>query len=125
MSEWLKWIMAAAGLIYVAFAMSLLVRKKINERNTLVWIGTCVVILVLSINPETLDWLARQFGVAYPPSLLFLLSVLVLLLFTLYQSTQISALQEKVKELSQHVALQDVEERKYGANADNRNDNIR
>ena len=111
MSEWLKWILAAAGLLYSGFAISLLVRKKINERNTLVWLVSCVIIVILSINPELLDAIAVKVGVNYPPSLLFLFSVLVLLLLALYQSIQISALQEKMKELSQYIALQHVQER--------------
>jgi len=111
MSDWLKWVLAAAGLLYAGIAMGLLVKKKINERNMIVWIGSCVIILILSVNPEMLDWLAVKVGVSYPPSLLFLFSVLVLLLLTLYQSIQISTLQDKLKELSQFVALQEIPER--------------
>jgi len=109
MGDWLKWIVAIAGLLYLVFVVSLLVKKKISELNTLVWIGTTAIILILSANTRWLDRLAELVGVGYPPSLLFLFSVLVLLLLTLYQSVQISVLQEKVKDLSQFIALEHAE----------------
>ncbi|EXX85369.1 hypothetical protein BG53_07705 [Paenibacillus darwinianus] len=97
------------GLLFSGYVVSLLVRKKINEKNTLVWLGSAIIILILSVNPEILDTMARWTGVAYPPTLLFLLSLLVLLLLSLYQSIQISALHDKIKELSQYIALRDAE----------------
>jgi hypothetical protein len=51
------------------------------------------------------DKTAKMFGIAYPPSLLFLLSTLILLLFSLYQTIQITKLSNKVKDISQYLAL--------------------
>ncbi|HZG58494.1 DUF2304 domain-containing protein [Paenibacillus sp.] len=110
MSDLLRWLLAAAGLVYTYFAMFMLIKKKLNELNTLVWLSSCFVIVVFSIFPELFDRLALAVGVAYPPSLLFLLSVLVLLLLTLHQSMQISKLQEKIRDLTQFLALQHARE---------------
>lgn len=68
-----------------------------------------IAILVVSANPGWLDWAAGKLGVAYPPTLLFLFSTLVLLIIVLRQSMQISVLNEKLRQLAQHVALQDSE----------------
>jgi hypothetical protein len=113
MSDILKWILVAAGLAYTGFAIAMLTKKKLNEMNVLVWLTSCIVIVVLAINPELFDRLAAAVGVDYPPSLLFLLSVLVLLLLNLHQSMQISTLQEKLKHLTQFVALQSMQEKPF------------
>ena len=97
------------GLTFCGIVFSLLIRKRINEKNTLVWLGSAVLIFILSVNPALLDRAASWLGVEYPPTLLFLLSLIVLMMLNLYQSIQISALHDKMKELSQYIALRDAE----------------
>ncbi|WP_248927318.1 DUF2304 domain-containing protein [Paenibacillus hamazuiensis] len=110
MPSLLKWFVLLLGFSFSGIVIYLLTRKKINEKNTLVWLGGTIIILVLSVNPHLLDSLAKIVDVDYPPSLLFLFSVMVLLLLNLYQSIQISSLHDKIKELSQYIALRDAED---------------
>jgi hypothetical protein len=105
MSSLLKFIIFLSGAIFTYTVLALLVRRKINERNSLVWLTGAILIMIISLNPDLLDWIARQVGVDYPPSLLFLFSILVLLVIVLYQSIQISMLNEKVKVLAQHISI--------------------
>jgi hypothetical protein len=65
---------------------------------------------MISAFPSLLNWIAEKLGVEYPPSLLFLFSALILLIVVLSQSMQISILNDKIKQLAQHVALQNIEE---------------
>lgn len=105
MSNILKVIIFGTGISLCVWVIMLLVRKKINERNTLVWISGVIAVLLLSANPEWLNVAADWTGVSYPPSLLFLCSFIVLLIMTLYQSIQISQLYAKLKDVSQAIAL--------------------
>jgi hypothetical protein len=68
-----------------------------------------LIIFLIAGNPVLLDKAAKLLGVAYPPSLLFLLSTLILLLFSLYQTIQITKLSNKVKDISQYLALKNVQ----------------
>ena len=106
MSPVLKIVILWIGISLCLWVITLLARRKINERNTLVWIGGVIIVLILSANPEWLDTAAVWVGVDYPPSLLFLGSFIVLLIITLYQSIQISQLHDKIKNISQGIALQ-------------------
>jgi len=108
--EMLGWFVLMLGLLFSAIVLSFLIRKKINEKNTLVWLGSAVLILILAVNPNMLDDLAGFVGISYPPTLLFLLSLMVLLMLNLYQSIQISTLHDRIKELSQYIALRDAHE---------------
>jgi hypothetical protein len=112
MSSLLKIIIFLSGALFTFTVLALLVRRKINERNSLVWLTGAVLIMIISLYPALLDWIARQVGVDYPPSLLFLFSILVLLVIVLYQSIQISMLNEKVKELAQHISINHYEDRR-------------
>ena len=102
----LKLFLLACGVVFVGIMLYLLIKKKISEWNVMAWLSGAVVILLISARPEWFDLLAKQVGVSYPPSLLFLCSTLILLLLVLYQSIQLSALQNKVRQIAQHVAIQ-------------------
>ncbi|WP_309120788.1 DUF2304 domain-containing protein [Paenibacillus sp.] len=94
-----------SGLVFTFIVLNLLLKRKINERNSIVWFLGAGSILLVSANPGWLDWVAARVGIQYPPSLLFLFSNLILLLLVLHQSTQISALNEKLKQLAQHISI--------------------
>lgn len=123
MGSTLKITILICGLLFVGTVFYLLVNKKINERNSLFWLLGALVILALSTMPEILEILAELAGVDYPPTLLFLCSTLIILFITLYQSIQISILQERLKELTQLFAIiqntvltqEEMKEEHYGA----------
>jgi len=102
------------GLVFAYYILVLLLKRKISEKNSIVWLFGAVTILLVAANPDWLDWIAARLGITYPPSLLFLVSNLVLLMVVLYQSTQISVLNEKMKQLAQHVSILEQEAKEDG-----------
>ncbi|MCR4440812.1 MAG: DUF2304 domain-containing protein [Peptococcaceae bacterium] len=109
MGSTLRIVILFTGLSAVCAVFYLLVKRKINERNSLFWLCGALAILVFSTMPDTLEIMADLAGVKYPPTLLFLLSILVILFITLHQSIQISVLQERVKELTQRLAIEQMD----------------
>jgi hypothetical protein len=105
MSEPLKLFVLACGLLFALAVVRLLLKKRISERNSIAWMGAALSTLSLSAFPQLVDKIAKWVNVSYPPTLIFLFSTLVLLLFVLYQSMQISMLNEKIKEIAQRIAL--------------------
>ena len=105
MSIALKFTILVLGAVFVVTVIYLLIRRKISERNSFLWLAGALIILLLSTIPDILQILAHVTGVDYPPTLLFLLSILVILFMLLNQSIQISVLQDKCKELTQQLAI--------------------
>ena len=105
MSDVLRAFILFCGLFFCGSIFYLLIKRKINERNSLFWLIGAFIILALSAAPEILEVFAGIVGVDYPPTLLFTLSILILLLIVFSQSIQISVLNEQLKELTQHVAI--------------------
>ncbi len=59
-----------------------LVRKgKMHGPYATWWLLVAVCAIVLSIFPKIIDWAAAQVGITYPPTLLFVLSVSLILGF--------------------------------------------
>ena len=116
----LKIFILLCGVSFVAIVIRLLIKRKINEKNSILWLTGAAAILILSTEPELLEVAAKFLGVDYPPSLLFLFSTLVLLFIALTQSIQISILSEQIKELTQHIAVKNCKD-KQGLNEDKQN----
>ena len=85
--------------------VELIRRGRLKERYSLLWLFAGGVLLVLSSSRNILEYISNMVGIYYPPSFLFLLAFLFLLLITLHFSVTISGLSEKNKRLAQELAL--------------------
>jgi hypothetical protein len=110
-------IFAAIGALAVLGIIFELIRqRKLQERYALLWLGTGLIIFVLAVWQGGLNRLADLVGIAYPPSALFVLASLFILIVLLHYSTVISRLSEQNVILAQRVALleNELEERDGG-----------
>jgi hypothetical protein len=99
-------ILAIAGSGTVLIVVIELIRQgKLKERYSLLWLLAGGILLILSSSRTLLEAVSRLLGIFYPPSFLFLLAFLFLLLITLHFSVVISGLSEKNKHLAQEIAL--------------------
>ena len=105
MNSMLQIFLIGCAILFSTFVIRLLLKNKIGEKNSVIWLGGLLVILILAINPTLFDEAAKRLGINYPPSLLFFLSALILLTFSLYQTVQITKLSAKIKDISQYLAL--------------------
>jgi len=112
MSNTLNLVLFLSGACFFGVVLRLLMKNKIGEKISLVWLGGSLAILILSGMPQIIDTVAARLGIQYAPSLLFLCSTLVILLLILYLSIQISQLNDKIKELAQYMTIQTYEEGK-------------
>jgi hypothetical protein len=94
---------AAAILLLVIF--ELIRSRRLQERYALLWLLTGVVIFVLAVWRSLLGKASDLIGIAYPPSALFILAALFILLVLLHYSTVISRLSEQNTTLAQRLAL--------------------
>ena len=99
-------ILAIVGSGTVLFLVIELIRRgRLKERYSLLWLFASGVLLILSSSRDILNYISDMMGIYYPPSFLFLLAFLFLLLITLHFSVTISGLSEKNKRLAQELAL--------------------
>ena len=99
-------LLAIAGSGAVLIVVVELIRQgRLKERYSLLWLLAGGILLIFSSSRGLLDAVSRLFGIFYPPSFLFLLAFLFLLLITLHFSVVISGLSEKNRKLAQEIAL--------------------
>lgn len=99
-------ILAIVGsLVLFSVVIDFVRRGLLKEKYSVLWLALCVAVMALAVKREILDIVAIKLGVSYPPSLLFLVAFLFILLILLHFSVVISILHEKNKVLAQEIAL--------------------
>ena len=98
MSLGLRFVILICGITFFIAIIKLLINKKFSERISLIWSISAMAVFLISIFPRILDVFAKLLGVDYPPSILFLLAILILLFICFYHSIQISMLNNQVRE---------------------------
>jgi hypothetical protein len=99
-------IAAIAGSTFIFLVVIELIRRNhLKERYSLIWLTTAIVLIVFSVWRHLLDVVARFFGIYYPPSFLFLLAILFLIVLLLHFSTILSSLSEQNRRLAQELAI--------------------
>jgi hypothetical protein len=96
---------AIAAVILLAVVFELIRSRRLQERYALLWLLTGLVVLVLSVWRAALATISELIGIAYPPSTLFVLASLFVLVVLLHYSTVISKLSEQNTILAQRLAL--------------------
>ena len=78
---------------------------KLGVRDSILWIFLSAMMGLIVWQYKWLDWVAAQLNVSYPPSLLFLIAIILCLLFILDLMIRLHDLQKKHVKLAQAVAL--------------------
>jgi len=94
---------ASAGLLL--YILEMVRRRKLREEYSILWLFGSAMILVLSLKKNWLDSLALALGIVYPPSFLFLVGILFIILILIHFSIAISKLHQMNKKMSQEIAL--------------------
>ena len=100
-----RFTMILCGIILLFAILYLMLKKKSNESNSLIWIFAAVIIIIMGIFPQILDFVAALLGVVYQPMLAVVVAILFLFAFVFYLSSELSVAQAKISELSIHISL--------------------
>lgn len=95
-------IIAILIIIYIFYSIR---KNKLSIANSFIWILFCIILLVLSIWPTSLDWLANIMGISYPPALFLTIVAVILFIMNFVQSKKIEDLHKKVIDLGQELSI--------------------
>ena len=93
------------GLLLTVGILYLVRRDHVYIRQGLFWILIAALSLVFGLWPELVDWLGTALGVAYPPTLLFLVAIVVLVFKALFGDIELTRVRRDLRRLNQRIAL--------------------
>ncbi|MEW6721322.1 MAG: DUF2304 domain-containing protein [Thermodesulfobacteriota bacterium] len=94
-----------ASVAFFVYIIEMVRRRKLMEEYSILWLSGSAAVLVLSVKQEWLNRISAAAGIAYPPSLLFLVGMLFIVLILIHFSMTVSKLKHKNKQIAQEVAL--------------------
>jgi hypothetical protein len=89
-------------LLYIA---RLIIKGKLREEYSIVWLLCTFVLIVFSFWREGLDVMSEIFGVFVPANLVFTACIFAVLVYLLHLSVVSSKLQRQNKQMAQEIAL--------------------
>jgi hypothetical protein len=96
---------AILGLSLAGTILWLIRRDHLHSRHALWWLLVAFMVMILGIFPIIIDWLASRLGVNYPPTLLFILGMGMILLKVISIDLHQSDLERKMRRLAQRLAI--------------------
>lgn len=83
-----------------------LVRKRrLRAKYSFLWLGVGSVILAFTLIPGLMESLATTVGILYPPALLFLGAIMLLLFLSVHFSWELSRLEDRMRTLAEELAI--------------------
>lgn len=97
------------GIGLAAVILILVRRDHLHLRHGLFWIVVAALAALLGSWPALIDRLAVVAGISYPPALLLLVAVIVLLIKVLQSDIEITRIERQLRRLNQRLALYEAE----------------
>lgn len=95
----------AAAIFVLLVVVTLLRRRRLRERHAAWWLFAGTLALFLSAFPAALTYVADLVGILLPINLAFFISIAILFLVSIQQSSELTSLESKARDLAETVAL--------------------
>lgn len=100
------------GIVILIGIIELVRRRKLNEEYSFLWLIIGIILLLITFFPSLIEFISGLFGTELPINTLFFTGIIFLMLLGLFFSLKISVLSNRVKKLSQKIALLEFELKK-------------
>lgn len=105
MSIMLRGLIFASGLFMILATLRSLIRRGFSEWQSLFWLFSGLVLMLISLFPSIAYVLADVFGVDYVPSIFFAIAIILAMYGIFYCFKAITTLQNRMQELAMQVAI--------------------
>jgi hypothetical protein len=91
--------------LFILYVSSLIIKGKLREEYSIVWIICTILLTIFSFWRDGLDIITKILGIYEPPNLVFTASIFVIFIYLLHVSVVNSRLQNNITKLTQEIAI--------------------
>ena len=102
-------LLITVSLLTTSYILKRIRQSKLQIEYAIFWIIFSGVLIVFSLFPWLVSMFTRMIGMQLPVNFIFLLFIFVLMVKMFLMTIELSALENKVKELTQEIALEEKE----------------
>ena len=118
-------IIILIGIAIECIIFHLLVKKRLNESNSLLWIFIGFIVILSGVFPAIVVRVSGVLHITYPPALVFMVAIIILLFIILKNTINISELSAKVQETATEVSILQYEINELKAQLNDENNKIK
>ena len=113
-------ILIAASLLTTYYILKRIRQSKLQIEYAIFWLVFAGILVVFSLFPELIALFTRLVGMQLPVNFIFLFFIFVLMLKLFLTTIELSTLENKVKDLTQEIALLEKERQETSAECGDR-----
>ena len=113
----LQWFALLLGIAFLGMLIELIREKRVQLKYALLWLFSCLVMLVLAVFPGILDWISGIIGVYNPVNALFAIMLCCGLVLMISFSVIMSGNKKATVRLTQELSLLEQRVRELEAKA--------
>lgn len=103
----LRIILVVCSLISFMLCVTKIKQAKLKVTNSVIWMIGSILLILMSIFSNAVEWIAIQLGFMAPVNFVFLIIIEFLLIQSFIDNIRISTLNEKIKNLNHYIALKE------------------
>lgn len=107
----LRIILIVASLFVCFLCITRIKQAKLKIENSVVWMIGSIILILMSIFYNAVEWISVKLGFMAPVNFVFLVVIFFLLIQSYIDNIRISVLNEKIKELDHYIALKEYEKK--------------
>ena len=109
MSVTLRIILIIASILALILCIRRIKQSKLKITNSIVWMVGCMILILMAIFSNAVEWISEKLGFIAPVNFVFLIVITFLLIQNFIDNIRISMLNEKIKDLDHYIALKENE----------------
>ncbi len=107
----LRIILIICSIIAFFLCITKIKQAKLKVTNSVIWMIGSILLILMSIFSNTVEWIAIQLGFMSPVNFVFLVIIGFLLIQTFIDNIRICTLNEKIKDLNHYIALKEYDQK--------------
>lgn len=111
MSVTLRILLIIGSFMSFILCVTKIKQSKLKVENAVTWMFGSIVLILMSIFSNAVEWISKLLGFMSPVNFVFLLMIVFLLIQTFIDNIHITMLNEKIKDLDHYIALKEHEDK--------------
>ncbi len=115
----LRILLIIASIFSFILCIKRIKQAKLKVTNSLIWMLGSLILILMSIFSNIVEWIAEKLGFIAPVNFVFLIIITFLLIEVFSNNVRITMLNEKIKELTHYIALKELENKEKNGGGKN------
>lgn len=100
-------ILIAVSLLTTYYILKRIRQSKLQIEYAIFWIVFSIILIIFSVFPWLVALMTRVIGIQLPVNFIFLFFIFILMVKLFFMTIELSILENKVKDLTQRIAIND------------------